>query len=74
MWKVKRMNTARIIVPTTAPRAGGIAAFPASGSDHTRAPTEPVARLQAAGVLVATSAIGPGRAVKPTRTPEGTPA
>jgi pilus assembly protein CpaB len=69
MWKVKRMNTARIIVLTTAPRAGGIAAFP--GSDHTPAPTEPVARLQAAGEFVATYAIGPGRAVKPTRTPEG---
>ena len=48
MWKVKRMNTARIIVLTTAPGAGGIAAFPASGSDHTPAPAEPVARLQAA--------------------------
>jgi pilus assembly protein CpaB len=73
MWKVKRMNTARIIVLTTAPRAGGIAAFPASGSDYTPAPTEPVARLQAADVLVATSAIGPGRPVKPKRTPERTP-
>ena len=74
MWKVKRMNTARNIVLTTAPRAGGIAAFPASGSDHAPAPTEPVARLQAAGVLVVTSAIGSGRAVKPKRTPEGIPA
>jgi pilus assembly protein CpaB len=65
MWKVKRMNTARIIVLTTAPGAGRISALPASGSDHTPAPTKPVARLQAADVLVAT---GPGRAVKPKRT------
>jgi pilus assembly protein CpaB len=67
MWKVKRMNT-RIIVQTTAPGAGGIAAFPASGSDNTPTPTEPVARLQAAKLLVATSAVRPGPAVKPERT------
>jgi hypothetical protein len=33
MWKVKRMNTARIVVPAIAVGAGGIAAYPASGSD-----------------------------------------
>ena len=74
MWKVKRMNTARIVVLNTAVGAGGIAAFFASGSDNKPLPAEPVARLQAADVLVATSAIGPGRAVKLKRTPEGTPA
>jgi Flp pilus assembly protein CpaB len=34
MWKVKRMNTARIVVLTIAVGAGGIAAYPASGSDN----------------------------------------
>ena len=33
MWKVKRMNTARIVVLTIAFGAGGIAAYPASGSE-----------------------------------------
>jgi pilus assembly protein CpaB len=33
MWKVKRMNTARIVVLAIAVGAGGIAAYPASGSD-----------------------------------------
>jgi pilus assembly protein CpaB len=69
MWKVKRMNTACIFVLTIALGAGGIAAYPASRSDNTPAPSEPVARLQTAGVLVATSDIGPGRAIKPERTP-----
>jgi pilus assembly protein CpaB len=69
MWKVKRMNTAPIIVLTIALGAGGMAAFPASGSDNTPVPTEPVARLQAAAVLVATADVGPGRVVKPKRTP-----
>jgi pilus assembly protein CpaB len=69
MWKVKRMNTARMIVLTIALGAGGIAADPASGSDNTPAPTQPVARLQAANVPVAKSDIGPGQAVKPERTP-----
>jgi hypothetical protein len=34
MWKVKRMNTARIVVLAIA-NAGGIAARPASGFDGT---------------------------------------
>jgi pilus assembly protein CpaB len=68
MWKVKRMNTARIIVPTIAQGAGGVAAYP-GGSDHTPAPTEPVAALQTVHVLAAKPDIGPGRAVKPKRTP-----
>jgi pilus assembly protein CpaB len=69
MWKVKRMNTARIIVLTIALGAGGIAAYPASGSDNTPARTEPVASLQTVHVLVAKPDIEPGRAVKPKRTP-----
>ena len=47
MWKVKRMNTARIVVLNTAVGAGGIAAFFASGSDNKPLPAEPVAQLQA---------------------------
>ena len=38
MWKVKRMNTARIVVLTIAIGAGGIAAYLASGSDDKPAP------------------------------------
>jgi Flp pilus assembly protein CpaB len=34
MWKVKRMNTARIVVLAIAVGAGGIAACLASGSDN----------------------------------------
>jgi pilus assembly protein CpaB len=68
MWKVKRMNTARIIVLTIAPGAGGIAAaYPTSASDNTPAPTEPVARLETADMLVATSGLGPGQGVERTR-------
>ena len=42
MWKVKRMNTARIVDLTIANGAGGIAAFLASGSEG-----QPAAPLQA---------------------------
>jgi pilus assembly protein CpaB len=70
MWKVKRMNTAPIFVLTIALGAGGMAAFPASGSDNTPVPTGPVARLQAAAVPMAKADIGLGRAAKPERTPE----
>jgi pilus assembly protein CpaB len=69
MWKVKRMNTARMIVLTIALGAGGIAAYFASGFDNTPAPTEPVASSQTVDVLAAKADIGPGRAVKPERTP-----
>jgi pilus assembly protein CpaB len=69
MWKVKRMNTARIIVLTIALGAGGIAAaYPVSGSDNTPAPTAPAARLQTADMRVATCGIGSGQGVKPERT------
>jgi hypothetical protein len=40
MWKVKRMNTARIVVPAIAVGAGGIAAYPASGPDKLPAAPE----------------------------------
>jgi len=65
MWKVKRMNTARIVVLTIAVGAGGIAAYLASGSGSKPLPTEPVAQLQTMDVLVAKSDIGRDQAVAP---------
>ena len=47
MWKVKCMNTARIVVLAIVVGAGGIAAFFAGRSDNKPLPTEPVAQLQA---------------------------
>src|SRR5256885_2227198 len=64
MWKVKRMNTPRIVVLTIAVGAGGIAAYLASGSDN-KPPPEPVAQLQTVDVLVAKSDIGLGQTVTP---------
>jgi len=63
MWKVKRMNTARIVVLTIAVGAGGIAAYLASGSDNKPLPTEPVAQMPTVDVLVAKSDIGLGQTV-----------
>src|ERR1700761_7567994 len=66
MWKVKRMNTARIVVLSIAIGAGGIAAYLASGSDTPRAPVaEPVAQLPTVDVLVAKTDIPLGQSVKP---------
>ena len=65
MWKVKRMNTARIIVLTIAVGAGGVAAYLASGSDDKPTPTQPVAQLQTVDVLVAKADIGLGQSLKP---------
>jgi pilus assembly protein CpaB len=65
MWKVKRMNTARIVVLTIAVGAGGVAAYLASGSDNKPAPAEPVAQMPTVDVLIAKSDIGLGQAVKP---------
>jgi pilus assembly protein CpaB len=65
MWKVKRMNTARIVVLAIAVGAGGIAAYLASGSDNKTAPAEPVVQLQTVDVLVAKSDIGLGQSVTP---------
>src|SRR6266700_551256 len=64
MWKVKRMNKARIVVLTIAIGAGGVAAYLASGSDS-KPPAEPVAQLPTVDVLVAKSDIGLGQQVKP---------
>jgi pilus assembly protein CpaB len=64
MWKVKRMNTARIVVLTIAIGAGGIAAWLASGSDKSEAPAAPVAQLPTVDILVAKSDIGLGQSVK----------
>jgi pilus assembly protein CpaB len=69
MWKVKRMNTAPIVVLTIALGAGGCVAYPASGSDNKPAPTEPVAQSQTMDLLVAKSGTGLGQAVVPERTP-----
>src|SRR5260370_19547375 len=63
MWKVKRMNTARIVVLTIAVGAGGVAAYLASGSDPKPPPSEPVAQLQTVDVLVAKSDIALGQPV-----------
>ena len=65
MWKVKRMNTARIVVLTIAIGAGGIAAYLASGSDQPAAPAAPAAQLPTVDILVAKNDIGLGQSVKP---------
>ena len=65
MWKVKRMNPARIAVLAVAIVAGGIAAYLASGSDDKPAPVQQVAQLQTVDVLVAKNEIGLGQSVKP---------
>jgi pilus assembly protein CpaB len=57
------MNTARIVVLTIALSAGGVAAFPASGSDNKPPATRPVTQLQTVDVLVAKSDIGLGQTV-----------
>src|SRR5260370_6684915 len=64
MWKVRRMNPARIVVLTIAVGAGGIAAYLASGSDN-KPSTAPVAQLPTVDVLVAKSDIGLGQSVTP---------
>src|SRR5437899_2623353 len=60
MWKVKRMNTARIVVLTIAIGAGGFAAYLASGSDN-KPPADPVAQLPTVDVLVAKGDPGLGK-------------
>src|SRR5579863_1501115 len=66
MWKVKRMNRARIVVLTIALGAGGVAAYLASGSDsRPPPPAEPVVQLPTVDVLVAKSDISLGQTVTP---------
>lgn len=64
MWKVKRMNRARIVVLSIALGAGGLAAYLASGSGEAPAPA-PVAQFPTVDILVAKSDIGLGQSVKP---------
>jgi hypothetical protein len=42
MWKVKRMNTARIVALTIAVGAGGTASYPADGSDSALPPNDSI--------------------------------
>ena len=63
MWKVKRMNRARIVVLAIAAGAGLTALYLASGSDTV--PQAPVAQLPTVDILVAKSDIGLGQTVKP---------
>jgi pilus assembly protein CpaB len=62
MWKVKRMNTARIVVLAIAAGAGLTALYLASGINS--APP-PVAQLRTVDILVAKSDIGLGQSVNP---------
>src|SRR6516162_6352927 len=64
MWKVKRMNRARILVLAIALGAGGVAAYLVSGIGDRPAPAQPVA-LDTVDVLVAKSDINLGQTVKP---------
>src|SRR5579871_1100287 len=64
MWKVKRMNRARIAVLAIALGAGGIAAYLVSGSDEKQAPAQPAAQLATVDVLVAKSEIPLGQKLK----------
>lgn len=64
MWKVKRMNTARIVVLAIAVTAGGVAAYLASGSDPKPPPTvAPAKPLETTEVLVARGDIPMGQTV-----------
>ena len=65
MWKVKRMNTARIIVLAIALGAGGIAAYLASGSAPAPVVSDSGPKLDTVDVLVARTDIPIGRTVNP---------
>jgi pilus assembly protein CpaB len=65
MWKVKRMNTARIVVLAIAAGAGLTALYLASGVNNTPPPVAPVAQLPTVDILVAKSDIPLGQTVKP---------
>ena len=62
MWKVKRMNTARIVVLAIALGAGSVALYLASSSDAP-APPPQVAQLPTLDVLVAKADIALGQAL-----------
>jgi len=64
MWKVKRMNTARIVVLTIAVCAGGVAAYLASGSDPKPVAEQPT-QMDTTDVLVARADIPLGHTVTP---------
>jgi len=64
MWKVKRMNTARIVVLTIAVCAGGVAAYLASGSDPKPTAVE-TPQMDTTDVLVARGDIALGQTVTP---------
>src|SRR5258708_14286884 len=64
MWKVKRMNTARIVVLAIAIGAGGVAAYLASGSDkEAAAPVAAVQQIPTMDVLIAKDDINLGQTV-----------
>jgi len=63
MWKVKRMNTARIVVLSIAVCAGGAAAYLASGSNPK--PVEAPVAMDTTDVLVARGDIALGQTVTP---------
>jgi pilus assembly protein CpaB len=65
MWKVKRMNSARIMVLGIAIVAGGIAAYLASGSDPQPVAQAPAPQIETADVLVAKADIPLGQTIKP---------
>ena len=61
MWKVKRMNTARIVVLTIAVGAGGTAAYSADGSDNTFPLTDSI-NVVRDGVMRPDGVLGPAAA------------
>jgi pilus assembly protein CpaB len=65
MWKVKRMNKARIVVLTIALVAGAAAAYLASGSDEKPVPAQVAAPLPTVDILVAKNDVGLGQTLKP---------
>jgi pilus assembly protein CpaB len=65
MWKVKRMNTARIVVLTIAVCAGGAAAYLASGSGPKPVETAAPVTMDTTDILVARSDIALGQTVTP---------
>jgi hypothetical protein len=50
MWKVKRMNTAPLVVVPTADGAGGVAVYLANRSDMLAWPVVPLAGIPSTGV------------------------